>query len=184
MGEIKSTLDLVMERTRHLTQTKAEKAAQEAQEQQQRIGGLIQQFLDQILTPQELERKLDAMEAPELRSANSPLSRELLARLTLDPDLHPDSESHNRALLGLLETLCGVDSAPLAEVLAAFGRDLRAAREKRTIQRLADLAADYGIQGSALIPNLARDPQWPSTRDGLIKRYTRRLAQAGPTQEV
>jgi hypothetical protein len=177
MGEIKSTLDLVMERTRHLTQSEAEKEASMAQQQRQLIRGLVQQFLDQALTQKELVRKLAGDNSAELCAKGGPLHRELLQRLAPDPDPKPDSESNSQALLELLKTLCGVDPAPLDGILREFRDALDTARKERTAERLADLAATRGIGGTALIPNLARDPQWPSTRDGLVNTYTQRLEQ-------
>ncbi len=49
MGEIKSTLDLVMARTKHLTLTDEEKKTQQSVNVKQRLQGLIQKFQDHAI---------------------------------------------------------------------------------------------------------------------------------------
>ena len=55
MGEIKSTLDLVMERTRNLTLSDEEKQAHKQMAIASRIKGLLQKMLDGMLTEYEFE---------------------------------------------------------------------------------------------------------------------------------
>ncbi|MBW2432576.1 MAG: hypothetical protein JRF36_03165, partial [Deltaproteobacteria bacterium] len=50
MGEIKSTLDLVMEKTRNLNLSDEEKQDQKNKEIESRLNGLLQKFEDQIIT--------------------------------------------------------------------------------------------------------------------------------------
>ena len=47
MGEIKSTLDLVLEKTRHLSQSSGEKQAQTQKDTDNRINGMLQKYLDE-----------------------------------------------------------------------------------------------------------------------------------------
>ena len=49
MGEIKSTLDLVMEKTRHLTLSQKEKEEQKQIEVNKRLKGLLQKYQDNLL---------------------------------------------------------------------------------------------------------------------------------------
>lgn len=55
MTEIKSTLDLVMEKTRHLSFSEQEKKDQHSEEFAKRIKGLIQQYQDQKLKAENLQ---------------------------------------------------------------------------------------------------------------------------------
>ena len=50
MGEIKSTLDLVMERTKHLSLSAEEKAQQQKENFEKRLQGLLQQYADGALS--------------------------------------------------------------------------------------------------------------------------------------
>ena len=58
MAEIKSTLDLVMEKTRHLSFSEQEKQEQHSHEFAKRIKGLIQQYQDQKLRVENLKIEL------------------------------------------------------------------------------------------------------------------------------
>lgn len=171
MGEIKSTLDLVMERTRHLTLSNDEKSAQEAQEQQQRIQGLIQRYQDQTLTFNELERKLAKDFPADFCKHGGVLYRELLHRI--------DITNSNETILFLLKSLCGVDPAPWATLLDEFSQGLSAKQDEYAARQLKMLADRHGIRGSALIPNLEQDPEWQTARGALIERYQDRLNQIG-----
>jgi len=61
MGEIKSTLDLVMEKTRHLTLSPEEKDAQTKVEVHKRLKGLVQKYQDNLLRKDGLEKELDIL---------------------------------------------------------------------------------------------------------------------------
>ena len=50
MAEIKSTLDLVMEKTKNLSLSSEERQAQKSKEIESRIRGLLQKFKDQALS--------------------------------------------------------------------------------------------------------------------------------------
>ena len=60
MAEIKSTLDLVMEKTRNLTLSSEEKQAQKQIDIGNRIKGLVQKFEDGLLTGNQLKRNYDS----------------------------------------------------------------------------------------------------------------------------
>lgn len=169
MGEIKSTLDLVMERTRHLTLSSEEKSAQNDREQLRRIQGLIQKYRDQVITLAEMEKKLARDYPAELHGDSGMLHSELLRQIQLGRD--------NGATLVLLETVCKADTAALAALLAEYDQSLAGARDQQAARRLADLAARQGIAGSALIPNLDTDPEWQKAREELAQRFDRRLTQ-------
>ena len=59
MGEIKSTLDLVMEKTRHLSLSSAEKQKQKSIEIENRIKDLLQKYEDQIVSTDNLKTEFD-----------------------------------------------------------------------------------------------------------------------------
>ena len=54
MAEIKSTLDLVMEKTKNLSLSSEERQAQKNQEIESRIRGLLQKFKDRALNSERL----------------------------------------------------------------------------------------------------------------------------------
>ena len=61
MGEIKSTLDLVMEKTRHLTLSQEEKDSQKKVEVHKRLKGLVQKYRDNLLKKDGLGKELEIL---------------------------------------------------------------------------------------------------------------------------
>lgn len=62
MGELKSTMDIIMEKSSHLTLSEEEKREQVSAEMQQRLKGLIQKSLDRALKMEQLKQELNALE--------------------------------------------------------------------------------------------------------------------------
>ena len=56
MGEIKSTLDIIMEKTKGLTMTEEEKTAFKSKEMEGKVKGALQKFLDGILDVERLKK--------------------------------------------------------------------------------------------------------------------------------
>jgi hypothetical protein len=65
MAEIKSTLDLVLEKTKHLKLSAEEKAEMQMQDFLKKVPGYVIQILDLSLMPEQL---LDKIKALPLRS--------------------------------------------------------------------------------------------------------------------
>ena len=61
MGEIKSTLDLVLEKTKHLTQSSVEKQAQIRKDVEIRIKGILQKYQDGVVSKEQLQRDYEAL---------------------------------------------------------------------------------------------------------------------------
>ncbi len=61
MGEIKSTMDIIMEKTKGLTMSEEEKAEYKQQELTGKVRGLIQKFLDGILDLDRLKVEVAAL---------------------------------------------------------------------------------------------------------------------------
>ena len=65
MGEIKSTLDIIMEKTKGMTMSDEEKRELKKKELSDRLKGLIQKFLDGILTYEDLKGEISANDEDE-----------------------------------------------------------------------------------------------------------------------
>ena len=61
MGEIKSTLDLVMEKTRHLSFSKAEREDQRKAELKSVLFGIVQKYQDEIFSMAAVKKEMDAL---------------------------------------------------------------------------------------------------------------------------
>ncbi len=62
MAEIKSTLDLVLEKTKHLTLSEEEKQIQRHDEFRKTLKGLIRKFADKALKMKELKKELEILQ--------------------------------------------------------------------------------------------------------------------------
>lgn len=150
MGEIKSTLDLVMERTRHLSLSAEEKEEQRREDFEKRLQGLLQQYADEAVSTEELRDRMAALEK-ETGIADHKLSVQGTIR-RIDPD------RDNDRWMALLDQLApGIDAA-LQDILAAYKADQASLLKAGAEQFGERLARDHGISGSAVVPNPHKDP--------------------------
>jgi hypothetical protein len=149
MGEIKSTLDLVMEKTRHLTLSQEEKEEQKHIEVNKMLKGLLQKYQDNLLKKEHLEKELDSLRKAYDLKVDKMLSQMLLDSLNLG--------HKNESLLELLNEICGLDISGLETLLHDFRDAVGFASEKRIKEVKADLAENRFISGSAVVPNLETD---------------------------
>ncbi len=150
MGEIKSTLDLVMERTRHLSLSKEEKQQQQRAEFEKRLAGLMQQVADRKLTVETLWERIDQLKQ-ELKITDQQLVHHaILSRITPDGD--------NQIWLQLVNQLKPSMGQQLEKQLVAY--EMRKATVLQTgRERLQKrLAQAHGIKGTAVVANPHKDP--------------------------
>ena len=152
MGEIKSTLDLVMEKTKNLSLSKEEREEQKYNEISKKIKGLVQKFQDRILNKDEIEKELNNLEKTyDLKNKNI-LIDEIVGRIGLSQD--------NEPLLLLLKDFCGSNVTKFESLLNDF-RGTIVSEAKKKIQEIKEnLAKKRYISGSAVVPNLEADNGW------------------------
>lgn len=149
MAEIKSTLDLVMERTRHLTMSAEEKAGQEKEEFEKKFKGLLQQYEDNILSADELIEKNAALQAELNRDDD------LSAVSVIAHRIQPGMD--NAQWLALIKRFAPLAVPQLEEILADNQEKAAALVGKKEQHHLDRFSRDYGIQGSAVAPNFEKD---------------------------
>lgn len=151
MAEIKSTMDLVMERTAGMTLSDDEKASLAKGEAVKRARGLLGRFEDSGWSADVFERLL--LNEPENERDKV---REVALGLFVE-GLEPDAELGER--LRVLARVFGLDDAlvdDLADVHYRLQRAEAGAEEAARAAILADLAA-RGVSGSALIPKVTEE---------------------------
>jgi hypothetical protein len=172
MSEIKSTLDLVMERTRHLSLSAEEKEGQRREDFQKRLQGLLQQYADQAVSADELRDRIAALQT-ELEVTDGRLVvAAVLGRI--DPRVSADS------WLDLLADLAPAVRGPLEKVLADYHErrdDLRRSGEKRLREQFADR---HGIRGTAVVVNPEKDSEFSERLDGLGRETLTRIESLSP----
>ena len=154
MGEIKSTLDLVMEKTRHLTLSQEEKEAQKRIEVNKRLQGLLQKYQDKFLKKDNLKKELYSLKLAYDLNVDEVLADLLLNSLKIGRD--------NTVFLELLSEFFGLNLSGLETIFQNFKAKVKSATKERVDQIKTDLSKKRFVSGSAVIPNLESDREWLS----------------------
>ena len=170
MGEIKSTLDLVMEKTKNLSLSSEERQAQKNQEIESRIRGLLQKFKDQVLSDDNLKAEYQKLQKEYDLSGNAPLIREICGQIELG--------ANNHTWLELLAQLKVADIERVTSVLHEFDEIIDAAAQEQSKILLDKLAKAHFISGSAVVPNLEADKAWQKKAREIRVKFEPLLNQA------
>ncbi len=170
MGEIKSTLDLVMEKTKNLNLSDEERQRQKNNEIESRIRGLLQKFIDQALNIDNLRSEYKKMQKDYDLSENAPLIKEICRQIELGKD--------NHALFELLAQFKVADIEEITSVLHEFGNVIDAAARERSKVLQDKLAEEHFISGSAVVPNLEADEAWQEQAGKIRAKFEPFLNQA------
>ena len=152
MGEIKSTLDLVLEKTKNLILSSEERKEQTQKEIEKRIKGMMQKYQDGLLSKNEMISGYEMLKKDYSLSHNDCLIIEITRRVQPDQD--------NQPLLELLQDCCNVDTAAIESLVENFRQVFQTALQNRLVQLKEDLAQRHIITGSAVLPNLDADERW------------------------
>ena len=172
MGEIKSTLDLVMEKTRDLSLSAEERQGQKNKEIGSRIRGLLNKFQDEAISLDRFNSEYQVLkkEYSLTGTGNEHLIKEICDQIELAKD--------NQRLFDLLAELKVLDFEGLTSVLQEF-QTVRAtaARQRRKILK-EQLAKTHFISGSAVVPNLEIDEEWRKENGQISAEYEAKLNRA------
>ncbi len=167
MGEIKSTLDLVMEKTKNLNLSNEEREQQKNKEIMDRLRGLVQKFQDNILSTDNLRSDYQKLKKEYGLTNNRLLIEEICSQIQPGKD--------NQALFDLLVEFKLPDFERLKSVLQEFQTVLDTAAGQRHKILKDQLAKTYFISGSAVVPNLENDDEWRQTSENIKLKYNRLL---------
>ncbi len=151
MGEIKSTLDIIMEKTKGLTMSEEEKEAFQQKETEGKVRGFLQRHIDGVIDLERLKTELSGLGESVQASARELLKQECLGRIELGVD--------NARLLQVLQEVLEFQTSRIEKSLSDYGHELRKRRKKREQELLKGLKK-RGISGSAVIPNVEADAEW------------------------
>ena len=172
MAEIKSTLDLVMEKTKNLSLSSEERKAQKGKEIQSRIRGLLQKFKDQVLGADNLRSEYQKLQKDYdlMGTENAPLIKEICGQIELGKD--------NQAWFDLLARFKVADIEEITSVLHEFEEAIDAAVQERSKILQNKLAEEHFISGSAVVPNLEADKIWREKAEEIRAKFEPLLNQA------
>lgn len=168
MGEIKSTLDLVMERTRNLTLSESEKRRLTRADAEKRLRGFIQKFVDGWMDADAVVQAWrDA--AGEAADAHGALFvHAVVAQMAPDRD--------NGTWLDLLGRFCGAPIRELTPLMASHEQAVAAVKREMAGEYMARLA-DAGISGTAVVPNLDADEAFAAAYAAAVDRFRQEVSE-------
>jgi hypothetical protein len=170
MGEIKSTLDLVLEKTKNLSLSTAEKEEMNANEAFKKVSGYISRYRDGVLSLAAMVKEIEGF-APKIRQR---VHRETARQMCSALDLSPDSDSLVTALEVLAEPAWAEALEEVKRCRTETRKGLEAARRRIEEDILAALAGS-GIRGSAVVAKPEGDREWVVTGAALRRPCEERI---------
>lgn len=168
MGEIKSTLDLVMERTRHLSLSEEERTHQHRTAFHKRLQGLLQQHADDAITVDVLKDRIVSLQAElDVKDRHALITG-------IGDRIDPDRD--NRRWLELLGEMAPDVCKPLATVLADHSQRRRARLREGEDRLRQHLISENDIAGTAVVPNPLKDRDCRADLAALRQETRDRLA--------
>ena len=151
MAEIKSTLDIIMEKTKGMTMTEAERVQLRRKEWAGKIKGWVQKYLDNLINLETLRSELKKEGKERYFELQKILKNEILNRIEPDTD--------NSDLFKVLEDVLDIRREPFERAVNRFQEEVALERAGK-LESLKFQLSQIGISGSAVIPNLNNDTQW------------------------
>ncbi len=169
MGEIKSTLDIVMERTQHLKLSDDEKKQQEQSKIKQEVNGWVQKYLDQKIEIDELEETFNDLQTAHGKNAKGFILTGILSQLSIDSD-------YNK-IIHVLNNILKINTENLTSSIIEFQEAVKIKSQERQNELLSYLTEDHGISGSAVTPNLDGDTTWTAASQDIRNKFEETLSQ-------
>jgi hypothetical protein len=170
MGEIKSTLELAMERTKKVAISEKEKEEMKRREVLQKATGLFHRYREGHLPLNEILKQIERMEKKTATTVKEFLLSQWIDALSLD-------DGEERILKGI-ESL---EQRNIHEVkqkfhhlLSQYQGEKEKVKEKARLQLIEGLRKD-GICGSAVEPKLQGSELWKKENENLDCSYLTKL---------
>ena len=166
MAEIKSTLELAMERTKNLAISGEEREEIKHKEILQKATGLFHRYTEGSLSLKEVEKETGKLEEKTGRRVREMLLSQWTEALSLNGE-------NERLLMGI-EFLKGRKVDPwrerLDDLVSRYRQEKERAEEEARDRGVAALRRE-GIYGSAVDPRVEGDPLWEKERTRLDRQY-------------
>jgi len=170
MGEIKSTLELAMERTKRFAVSEKEKDEIKQKEVLRKATSLFHRHRDGHLLLNDILKEIERMEGKTATTVKEYLLSHWIDALSLDDD--------NERILKGVESLKGKSVAEVKQkfhhLLSRYQREKEKVREKVEVQLIEALRKD-GIYGSAVEPKLEGTELWRKENENLGRSYQTKL---------
>jgi hypothetical protein len=172
MGEIKSTLELAMERTKKFAISEKEKEEIKQKEILQKATSLFHRYREGHLPLNEILKTIEKME-----KKTATIVKELLLSQWIDAlSLEDDNERILRGIESLKQRNIDEVKQEFHHLLSQYQSEKEKAKEKARIQCIEALRKD-GIYGNAVEPNVEKNDLWAKEREKLDLSYKAKLEQ-------
>ncbi|MEN6373417.1 MAG: hypothetical protein ABFD75_01380 [Smithella sp.] len=145
MGEIKSAIELAMERTRHLSLSEEEKVQQHKDEFEKLLQGALQRYSDEVMSVDEFRERISELQSELHITDHQLVIKAVLKRIDPDQD--------NERWMNLLSVLESGSRDSLQKILLDYLEQRSKLLQAVEKQVLENLAQQHGITGSAIVPN-------------------------------
>jgi len=152
MAEIKSTMELVLEKTKNLSLSEDEKKTLRANEWTGKARGWVQKYLADAIGINELKSYLSTDEETIEQL------REIL-KLELLNHIHLNSNGTNAKIFQIFRDVLDMNPESLVQKVRTMQKDMEQDSE-RQLNLLKGELQDKGISGSAVLPNLSKHKVW------------------------
>jgi hypothetical protein len=172
MGEIKSTLELAMERTKKIAISEKEREEIKRKEILLKVTGLFHRYKEGYLPLNEILKEIETMEENTGKTVKEGLLSQWIDALSLNED--------NERLLKGLESLKHRDiddvKQKFHQLLSQYRREKEKIRQELEAQ-LSKALKKEGIDGSAVEPNVEASQTWEKENEKLNDSYKMKLEE-------
>jgi hypothetical protein len=172
MGEIKSTLELAMERTKHFAISEKEKEEVKQKEVLQKATSLFHRYREGHLSSNEVLKEIEKMERRTATTVKEYLLSHWIDALSLDDD----GERILKGVESLKERSIAEVKQRFHHLLSQYQREKEKVKEKTGVQLIEALKKD-GIGGSAVEPKLEGSELWKKENENLDQSYRMKLEE-------
>jgi len=170
MGEVKSTLELAMERTKRFAVSEKEKEEMKQKEVLQKATSLFHRYREGHLSLSDILKEIDRMEKKTATAVREYLLSHWIDALALDQD----NERILKGVQSLKEKNIAQVNQGLDRLLSLYQREKEKMRENVGVQLIEVLKKD-GIWGSAVEPKLEGSEIWKRENENLDRSYQIKL---------
>ena len=172
MAEIKSTLELALERTRGMVISEAEKQEIKKKERSQRAMGFFHRYREGTVLLTELLREIDKMEGETAERVKEILLVRWIDAISLGGE--------NEKILRGIEALKGkpvrTAQEKLDRLLAQCQGKKDAFEREQTTKMLENLKKE-GIHGDAIVPNIQGSTTWKIFSEALERDFQKKIQE-------
>jgi len=172
MGEIKSTLELAMEKAGKIEVSPEEKERFKREKYVSKAGGIYNRYLNGKLNTSGLKRELKGCEGDQRTMTTEALVTKLVDAI--------DVSSDNKRLLDGIEVIKETNVKPLLDKIRIVCNDFSEEKEKqyeKVKEELQERLQDMKISGTAVEPKVGSDEILQSRLQGLASQFEDRMTK-------